>query len=468
MSADSFLKKLSNKTGLAAAATNDLINELTRREKTENPFPLSVFHESVKPFINALESKYKIPDAFIGLTLLSLYSASIGTKYTVSTNKTDGIYLPIWACLLGMTSSGKSMVIGKIFKPLQNKQQDLDEAWKEDTKDMSDYEVNRQRMETILYRDSHIATLAKSVLPDNPKGVCKMSDELLEWLNGMDSLSKKEGTDQQFWLSSWNCTPYSAIRSGKVKFFIPRPFVGVIGGAQPSVLWKVFSKDRDTSGFISRILFAIPTENMIADPDPFFEMPKEFSDIHDKSVLMLWNSLRVDDAAEAPSKGVLTQEGVTLFNTWKTDHVKRINSMADQHQQEMEAAILGKLTEYTLRFCCILHLSDKAIDAQTQPTNADQYFKQTEHIEASTVVRAIKLSEYFFKSALKAYELAEIATTAPKDVLVTATLFKNGKSIAQIAEIVLGKKDPGSKTKMNRLLKKWIKDYPRVFGAIAR
>jgi hypothetical protein len=466
MSAIGFLRN--KRTGLATAAREDLINELTNREKTENPFPLDVFHNSIKPFINALESEYKIPDSFIGLALLSCYSTAIGTKYTVSTNKTDGIYLPVWACLLGMTSSGKSLVIGKVFKPLMQAQVDYDEQWQALTAEMTDFEINKQRMETILYRDSHIPTLVKSVLPDNPKGVCKMSDELLEWINGFDSMTKKEGTDQQFWLSSWNCAPYSAVRSGKAKFTVPRPFVNVIGGAQPTILWKMFAKDRATTGFIYRLLFAIPKENMIADPNPFFDMPKEFEEIHSKSVNLLIKGLRVDDSSEPTWRCLLNEDAVQAYDKWKSDHVKRINAMADMEQKETEASILGKTKEYTLRFAALLHLSDKALDAHSMPDAGMFHFYDVERINKQTIDRAIRLSEYFFKSAMKAYEMAEVATTAPQDVLVAAALLRSGKSIAQMAEVLYGKNDATHKTKMNRYLKKWIKEYPRVFGATAR
>lgn len=468
MSADNFLQNLKRSTGLATAATQDLLNELANREKTENPFPMDVFHESIGPFINALESKYKIPDSFIGLALLSCYSTAIGSKYTVSTNSSDGIYLPVWACLLGMTSSGKSLVISKVFGSLIQEQQNLDEEWHELTSEMAAWEVEKQRMHTILYRDSHIPTLVKSVLPDNPKGVCKMSDELLEWINGMDSLSKKEGTDQQFWLSSWNCAPYSAVRSGKAKFTVPRPFVNVIGGAQPTILWKMFAKDRATTGFIYRLLFAIPKENMIADPDPHFDMPKEFSDVHEKSISLLLNALKIDEPNEPAWKCLLEKDAINAYDVWKSNHVKRINSIADAEEKETEASILGKVKEYTLRFAALLHLSDKALSAQTTTKASEFAFYQTEHVTKRTVERAIRLSEYFFKSALKAYEMAEIATTAPQDVIVAAALLRSGKSITQMAAVIYGKSDSKHKTKMNRALKKWIKDYPRVFGANAR
>src|SRR5690606_37187291 len=112
------------------------------------------------------------------------------------------------------------------------------------------------------------------------KGLIKYSDELLEWINGMNQLTKKEGTDEQFWISSWNCTKYSDIRSGKQKFVIRRPFVNVIGGAQYSVLSRMLSKDRDTTGFIFRLLLALPEVDKIAEPDPSFEVPREMYERH--------------------------------------------------------------------------------------------------------------------------------------------------------------------------------------------
>src|SRR5690606_25830975 len=124
-----------------------------------------------------------------------------------------------------------------------------------------------------IYRDAHIPTLVRYVLPDNPKGVSKHSDEIMEWLNGMNQLSKKEGTDEQIWLSTWNGRSYSGIRSGVDTSVLHRPCVNVVRGIQPTVTCRLYAEDRGSSGFIFRLLFAVPEKVKCATPSQLSHMP---------------------------------------------------------------------------------------------------------------------------------------------------------------------------------------------------
>jgi hypothetical protein len=456
-----FLTK-KRKSGLAAASTEDLIKEVENRSATKNIFPLSVFNKKLEPFINALVDDYDVPRSFVGLCLLSSYSTAIGTAYTVSTNNRDHIYLPIWACLTGISSSGKSLALGKALDPLNEIQEQFDTDWYEKTRGKTRDAIQQERMQAVIYRDAHIPTLVRYILPDNPKGILKHADELVEWINGMNQLSKKEGTDEQFWLSSWNCTAYSGIRAGKDKFVNKRPFVNIVGGIQYSVLHKLFAKDRDTTGFVFRLLFALPDEIKIADPTPGYYMPAELSDVHRHAIERLYDGLPVDNEELEPKRCILTPDAVKIFNDWNKAKIRLINHMEEIAEKELHSGIFGKVKEYALRFSAVLHLTDKALSSKN-PT-----FFHEERVEEATMQRALQLADYFYQSALDVYEKVNNSVTAPPDVLRIATLMKMGKSFADIAELEWKKRDEKSKQKMYRLVKKLIREYPRVFNAIAK
>ena len=461
-----FRRLLDNGTGIATASDEELLLEIHKRDLLKNPFPLDVFNEQLKPFITCLNTYYDIPRSFIGLTLLSAFSTAIGTAYCVTTNRKDFIYLPIWAALTGMTSSGKSICMNKIYQALKDVQTDFDAQWKEKTNGLSAEKINSCKIDTVIFRDSNIPALIRSIMPDNPKGVLKLSDELMEWINGMNQLSKKEGTDEQFWLSSWNCSEYSGIRSGKQKFVVEKPFVNVIGGFQFKMLQKLFKNDRDSTGFVNRILFALPDVDKIAEPDPTFEMPAEVQDVLDKSLTRLYKDLPIYESGES-RKCILLPEATKVYITWSKEQTRKINTLGDLAERETQAGINGKTKEYALRFAAILHLVDCSLSPQYS-TDFYTKYKQEEFITADTIIRAIKLADYFFASAVDVFDIVNKSLNAPAEVLATAYMVKRGKSYSEIGELLYKSKTDCNKVKASRQVKRWINEYPRVFGAIAK
>lgn len=465
-------------TGLGSVSRSDLLNELDKRDKDINPFPLDVFPPAIKPFIDSLCKYYDLPRSFVGLTLLSCYSTAIGTAYAVTSNRRDVIYLPVWACLLGISSSGKSVAMNQILKPLYKIQEDMDFEWKEKTDSLTMEKRQWVEMKMLVYRDGYIPTLIRSVLPDNPKGVLKIADELIEWINGLNALGRGKGTDEQFWLSSYNCSLYSAIRSGKEKFVIPRPFVNVIGGLQYGILHKLFSSDRDVTGFVYRLLFAIPETDKIADIDSSFQMPDEFYDVHDKAIRALYN-VSVFDSYEDPRLCVISDKAIKLFIQWRGELRTKINRVEDAGERDARSGIYGKICEYVQRFAAILALMDKALKigkgnsgvSVSSTGGFDTYFKQQEEVLHEHMERAIRLGEYFYHTAWEAYTRVEKQMTAPRDVLVVAAMLKSNRSYKDIGEFLFPAQDispEAKKQKTYRLINKYIKEYPRVFGAFAK
>jgi len=460
-----FRKYLKAESGLGTFSNDEILDEIHKRESSKNLFPLEVFNDQVKPFITALNKHYDIPRSFIGLALLSAYSTAIGTAYCVTSNRTDLIFLPVWGAITGMSSSGKSLVLNKCFNKLNEIQAQFDLDWEQKTQGMSLDKINQQKIDTVIYRDAHIPTLVKSVLPDNPKGLLKLSDELIEWINGMNQLSKKEGTDEQFWISSWNCTNYSGIRSGKQKFIVRRPFTNVIGGMQYRVLHKLFAKDRDTTGFVFRLLFAVADVDKIAEPDPSYEMPKDYQEIHDLCIERLYKHLPISDASDDTRKCFLLPEATRLYTHWSKGKIKQINATEDTTDRDIRSGILGKIKEYAMRFAAILHLSDRALIPE-YGNDFHTNFKIEECISEQTMERALRLADYFYLSAVDVYERVQLSMTAPPDVLLCSYMLRRGMQKTEIATLMLG--SPEKKMQMGRMINKWVKEYPKVFGASAR
>ncbi len=450
---------------ISTATTADIHKELEKREGHPNIFPLEIFNPKVKPFIQELHSKYDIPRSYIGLAMLVAYSTAIGTAYAVSRNGSDRMYLSLWGCMNGISSSGKSYALDMCFAPLNDLQNEFDADWDEQTGSLTDEQRQRKEMKVLIYRDAYIPTLIRYIMPVNPKGVLKESDEILEWINGLNALAKKESTDEQFWLSAWDGRKYSAIRSSNSKYVIPRVFTNIIGGIQPKLLYKLFKNERDQSGFIFRVLFATPEVFKIARPIHGYDIPYEFKQVHNRHVRSLYNSLPVENGYDEPKVCLMTREATEMMIEWEDKRINSINAIADVNEMSIHSGILGKMKAYAYRFAGILAVSDKAFERLGEP-----YFPDQLHITSDIMARALKAADYFYKAAVDVYDAQNETVTAPLEVLQLAAYVKMGKTLNQIADLMNidkgGKMNASArKQAMKRKLDKAIKDYPKVFAA---
>lgn len=443
----------------ATVTTLDLRKELEKRSNADNIFPLDIFHPKIKPFINELHTKFDIPRSYIGLSMLLTYSSAIGTAYAVSRNGDDEMYMSVWAVMNGISSSGKSFALDQCLKPLVEIQNEFDAEWVTKTDGATDVKRQFIRMDTVIYRDAYIPTLIRAIMPVNPKGVLKESDEILEWINGLNQLGNKESADEQFWISAWNARKYSAVRSGNLKIMIPRVFTNVVGGIQPKLLYKLFKNERGDSGFIFRCLFAIPETFKIARPVHGYSMPPEYRAMHTISVQKMYKDLPVQSGTDKPKICLMSKEATKIIAAWEDDKINKINTISDINEMNIHSGILGKIKEYAYRFAGIIAVSDRAFDMQGL-----DYFPNELLITPNHINRALQAAEYFYKSAVDIYETVDNSVTAPYEVLYISSLVKMGKSVRQMAELVYG--SPKHSTKMHRTIKKAIQEYPKVFGAI--
>ncbi len=452
------LNEFLKENGHPSIPTHELEAELEKR-KLLNPFPLDIFHPKIRPFLDALHREYDIPRSFIGLSMISAYSTAVGSAYHVKQNKLGDNYFPVWACLEGISSSGKSLIMNQVFKPLYKIQEELEEEWFSSIENKSADQIMKMPSKQLIYGEAHIPTLIKDVMPHNPKGVLQDADEILSWINGMNQLAKggKEGTDEQFWLKSWNCKPHRKRLSGNNIFVIKRPYLNVFGGAQPSIMWKLFRNDRATTGFIYRILFAVPEKHKIAQPNLSFDMPEEWEAIHQKSLNSLWRGLPMEEDTDSRVM-IISPEALRMYNNWSSEKAREVNATDDDFMKDTLSGIYGKMREYAIRFCGLLHLADLAYDHQP--------FSWHETISLSTMERSLRAVDYFYEAARNISERVNTTMIASPEVIRLASYVKAGFSMQKIGEMEWPKLNRESaRKKAARLVKKTIQDYPKIFGA---
>jgi hypothetical protein len=87
-------------------------------------------------------------------------------------------------------------------------------------------------------------------------GVGVFKDELAGWLKDMNKY--REGSDLEFWLSTWSGTSVNVNRLTRVGSFVENPFIPVIGGIQPAVLNELYNQEKKINGFMDRMLISYP------------------------------------------------------------------------------------------------------------------------------------------------------------------------------------------------------------------
>ena len=201
----------------------------------------------------------------------------------------------------------------------------------------------------------------------------------------------------------------------------------------------------------------MPDDHKIADPDMFFDMPEEHEALHNKCLRSLYHGLPMDDETDSRPM-TINPDGLKEFQSWYREHMHRINRIEDIHQKNIEAGILGKMKEYAIRFAGMLHLADKAYEGKT--------FLHEEFIETSTMIRAVKLAEYFLNSAKDVAQRVNTTVIASAEVLRYAAYSKAGYPMQRIGDLEFPKKSESARRQAaSRLLKKYIQEYPDVFGA---
>jgi Protein of unknown function (DUF3987) len=463
-----------HKTQAATIPTDELSLELEYR-KALKPFPIHVFPNKLNGYIDALNKNYNIPRAFIGSAMISALSTAIGTAYVCGNNEANCRCMSTWICLTGLSSSGKSLGMNKVFAPLQAKEEELTQDWEAKTGAMGAENRMKMPIKKLIIKDIMVPTLIRTIIPDNPKGLLKHDDELLGWINGFNAMAKgKETTDEQFWLSSWDGAPYDMIRSGKEIFRLKRIFVNICGSTQYILLKKFFAKDRDATGFIFRLLFAIPEYDKICEPEIDADIPIEHSKAWADTIGYLLNDLEVNDQYDEPKKAIFTKEAQVKLKAFRDKLKGIIDANNDFVEKDIMSGIFGKINDYVIRFAGILAVADTACKESYKSGDYFNGFPKKIDIDSGIIERAIELGDYYFNSAITAWRFVNSKAFAPVEVIQAAHLLKSGKSIAQIADIMLTDKasakltDAGKKSKMGRKLTHWIGEYPAVFGAYGK
>lgn len=400
--------------------------ELTDRYKIADPqpesvahsdnyqFPIEVFPQAIQDYINELNCALNYKKDFIAVSFMFAMGTLNGNHIKLKVKNGWTAATTFWMAVVGESGVMKTHPINQMLAPLKVIDRRSKEAYdwemvgfnRLDEKERK--QTDRPAFRQILINDATLEAIhyAHKV---NPRGLGYYKDELIGFINDMNKYRK--GSDEQFWLESFNNSSYTVNRVTKEPLLLDNIMINIIGSIQPTVLDTAISGSNG-NGMIERFLYTASEGNRYNinrnDIDP------AWLNWYEQSVLNIYATL--DDKTKIIT---MTDEAF--------DHFVEIDKKfcAIQNSDNETSGIvnyINKMKTYTPRFALLLCLIDHWFNGTLLQVN-------DEHM-----LNAGKLADYFIQSARAIFADGQRTSEIKK---VRRTLEQKGLTkVEQIAELL--------------------------------
>lgn len=363
-------------------------------------FPIDIFPKDIQTYLLECNSKLDSSIEYMGCSLVWLISVCIGNSIEMEVKKGWVENLSVWISVVGKAGLGKTPSISNIIFPLikinakeikkfikENDKYEFYNALSKKEKDEHS-EVAKPIKTQFIANDITLEALVDlHQESDNAVGVFK--DELAGWLKDMNKY--REGSDLEFWLSTWSGKSVNLNRLTRKGSFVEKPFIPVLGGIQPTIFNTFYTDENKDNGFMDRMLLCYPdltidkyNENEISD-----DILKWYKEI----VISFYDTIksiikRDEDGDIIPLTSKFSEDA-------KIEWMRIFNEMTDIQNNEEEneylKSMFPKQKSYIPRFACIIHVfNDFFIEGGNSLL-----------ISKESVLKAEKLSKYFVATAKK-------------------------------------------------------------------
>jgi hypothetical protein len=440
--------------------------ELPKINKDDLVFPIEIFPKSIQAYILECNETLDSSIDYMGCSMLWLISVVIGNSIQIEVKKGWNETATIWLAVVGKAGLGKTPSIHNIIKPLLSannkeiknyiKQSEKFEAYdKLSAKDKKDHEeIHKPIKKQFIANDITIEALVE-LHQENKNSIGVFKDELAGWFKDMNKY--REGSDLEFWLSTWSGKAISLNRKTAKSSFVDKPLVSVLGGIQPSILNSFYTEDNKDNGFMDRMLLSYPELSIEVWNDK--EMNYETIQWYNDSLISFYETIKHkvvefdEDGDIKPKIAIIPAESkkewIRVFNEYTS-----IQNSDDEN--EYMKSMLPKQKSYLPRFALLINAFNSFFD-ETQKENALV-------ISKDAILSAEKLSKYFIAMAKK-IKINSIETNEIKTIINTN---KNKTTKEQFTELYkknpdLNKKEISESLGVSvQMIYKYIKDFKPV------
>ena len=225
----------------------------------------------------------------------------------------------------------------------------------------------------------------------NRKGIGLYKDELVGFLNDMNKYRK--GSDEQFWLESFNNGTYTVNRVTKEPLMINDICINIIGTIQHDVLHRIVTEYKG-NGMVDRFLFTASEDKVY--PLNEHEIDDQFEEFWFKIIQKMntsWFYAKSDDTEIVK----MTPEAFKIYQKIDKGYVETQNS--EDESQDIKN-YLSKMKTYVPRFALILAIMEAIFDNSYIIVNEQH------------MINAGRLADYFIGTARSVFE----ATASSSDI----------------------------------------------------
>ena len=374
---------------------------IAQQSSTQNisALPVDVLPPRLQEIINEANICLGFPKDYLAGAMLTAMAAVIGNTHTAEIMPGWKEYAILFTALVGSPGTNKSHPLSFAMQPLIDFDAEqaaiFGEAMKRYEAAMElppkeraakGYDTNPVEPKRVRFTMQDVTPEAvHRILSENRRGLVLVSDELAGRFKNFNRYNN--GSESEFWMSVFNHkAAMSDRKSSQSGVFIRNPFLCVIGTIQPKVLTELAAGNRNANGFMERILYVLPSVQAKVRwnrerKSPSFDIASAWREILSRLIDIV---PAVDSCGEIiPEDVPFSPEALDRLFSWQNEVTDRCNA------EGSDTPIASKLEIYAVRFSLLLALADRACGDEKKLIDAD------------TVERAIRLTEYFRMTAAK-------------------------------------------------------------------
>ena len=379
----------------------ELIIEVPKT-KTEH-FPIDVFPE---PFANYILDCNRTLDSvidYMGGAMLWSISVVIGNSLEIEVKKGWKEKAIVWISNVGKAGIGKTPSVKNIIFPLKKINHKMVKQYIEDSERYEEWnslskeekkkvpEVKKPLKRQFIVNDITTESLINTA-KQNPFVVAVHKDELAGWLKDMNKY--REGSDKEFWLSSFSNESITVNRIGRPDDLVESPFIPVLGGIQPDILNSFFTAENKSNGFIDRLLLTYPDAEVESFNDK--EMSDQALTWYDDVInnfYFLFNKkfCKMNDDGEIITETAVLSKDAKIV--WKKTFNEYTEVQNGDFENEYLKSMYPKQKTYIPRFALLIHV----LDCFSTNKDKEDYLV----VSKEAMEKAVKLSKYFIAMAKK-------------------------------------------------------------------
>lgn len=403
-------------------------------EFEDKSFPIEIFPDFIQHYMIECSNKLDASIDFMGCSLIWLTSVILGNSVQVEVKRGWREIATVWLAVVGKAGVGKTPSINNIIFPLNEANNKEIKSYIKECEKFEQYnsldkkekekmiEVKKPRKSQFIADDITIEALV-DLHQESKNSVGVFKDELAGWFKDMNKY--REGSDLQFWLSTWSGKSVKLNRKTAKSSFVNSPLIPVLGGIQPNILHSFYTEENKDNGFIDRMLLCYPDLNVERYNEE--EISAELLQFYYDSILSMYETIK-NKVVQFDDDGEIVPIVAHFSESAKIEWIRVFNKITDLQNSETEneymKSMLPKQKTYIPRFALILNclksFYNDDIDLLT--------------ISKESLLDAEKLSDYFIQSAKK-IKVNSLEVNQVKDILQQNSKKSNQQKLFEILKI---------------------------------